>query len=385
MLIFEETFTAKEYGDRAEAILSNAGYLDYPEAEIEFDGVKYEAQRQINGIGVRFGDSNLTEYPFYLSSSVYQVDIQCQNPGTHTIRFYAEPVSTNLVFSETVTMGSPQQALAYDDLIAYPEIEIVINGKRYPFSRKIVQGAAYGFNEFGLHSGTTEDYPFSFVNTLACGTGELTVELYGDEGDPGVLFEETINAEAIPDFPVASAKLAYAGDASTFIYYKTIEVEFDGVKYTVERRATYGGGVIYGAEIDAGTPDFSVYPFAITSYGDSQTGEIINEVLCKDAGEHTIKVTVLTSEEPEGNLPCEYPSIKIDLVPEPRYGGVLVVTAIDGKLNATWNQINNAYQNGLVTILGEGLVTEVSEYNVTAANTYTADSANGYPKNSGIS
>lgn len=160
MLIFEETFTAEEDGGRVEAHLSNAGYLNYPEAEIEFDGVKYEAQRQINGNEVRFGDSNLTEYPFYLSSSVYQVDIQCQNPGTHTIRFYAEPVSTNLVFSETVTMGSHQQALAYDDLIAYPEIEIVLNGKRYPFSRQIALGATYGIPEFGLHSGATEDYPW---------------------------------------------------------------------------------------------------------------------------------------------------------------------------------------------------------------------------------
>lgn len=379
MLIFEETFIAEEHGDRAEAILNNAGYLNYPEAEIEFDGVKYEAQRQINGIGVRFGDSNLTEYPFYLSSSVYQVDIQCQNPGTHTIRFYAEPVSTNLVFSETVTMGSPEQALAYDDLIAYPEIEIVINGKRYPFSRQIALGAAYGIPEFGLHSGTTEDYPLSFVNTLTYDTGELTLELYGDEGDPGVLFEETINAEATPGPPAASANLAYAGDASTFIYYKTIEVEFDGVKYTVERRATYGGGVIYGAGIDAGTLDFSVYPFAIVSYGDSQPNEIINQVYCKDAGEHTIKAIVESVIPDDGPTPCEYPSITIELRPEPRYGGVLVVTAIDGKLNATWNHINNAYQNGLVTILGEGLVTGVSEFTVTATNTYTADSANGYP------
>ena len=147
----------------------------------------------------------------------------------------------------------------------------------------------------------------------------------------------------------------------------------------ITKPLTYGGGVTYGADVDAETPDFSVYPFAIVSYGDSQTNEIINQVYSKDAGEHTIKVTVLTSEEPEGDLPCEYPSITINLVPEPRYGGVLVVTAIDGKLNATWNHINNAYQNGLVTILGEGLVTGVSEFTVTATNTYTADSANGYP------
>lgn len=174
-----------------------------------------------------------------------------------------------------------------------------------------------------------------------------------------VILEETINAQDMGGRNIAVLTYTEAID------YDEVEITYDGVKYTVPKGENEG--VIYYGEVDGdGNPVFTTYPFFIARDDD------MNFVMCATAGTHTLKIATVS-------VGCEYPSITIDLVPEPRYGGVLVVTAIDGKLNATWNQINNAYQNGLVTILGEGLVTEVSEYNVTAANTYTADSPNGYP------
>lgn len=189
-----------------------------------------------------------------------------------------------------------------------------------------------------------------------------------------VILEETINAEDMGGRNVAI--LTY----TEVIDYDEVEITYDGVKYTVPKGESEG--VIYYGEIDGeGNPVFTTYPFFIAR--DDET----NFVMCEEAGTHTLKIATVG---------CEYPSITIELKPEPRYGGVLVVPIVfgdeDTTLSATWNQIKAAIENGAVSVTsetGNGLnVFQVSgvsesggEYIVTLSDgsSWSTDSPNGYP------
>ena len=106
------------------------------------------------------------------------------------------------------------------------------------------------------------------------------------------LFSETVTTEVdeyAPDDP-AFASLTY----STQITADTLIVTFDGVDYTCPKNAL-GASTAYGGMSDSG-PDFTDYPFAITSAPALFGGGFFNTLYTQTAGEHTISVVASTMQ-----------------------------------------------------------------------------------------
>lgn len=113
-----------------------------------------------------------------------------------------------------------------------------------------------------------------------------------------LLTEETVTTTAQGEMIVSD--LSY----SQFINAETIRVTFDGVEYECPRMARSSSQNLYGG-VDPATlmPDFSQYPFAISSYnsgsdvgGRGDTRDIDpapNQLATQTAGTYTIKITAL--------------------------------------------------------------------------------------------
>lgn len=112
------------------------------------------------------------------------------------------------------------------------------------------------------------------------------------------LTEETVTTTAQGEMIVSD--LSY----SQFINAETIRVTFDGVEYECPRIAHSSSQNLYGG-VDPATlmPDFSQYPFAISSYnsgsdvgGRGDTRDIDpapNQLVTQTAGTYTIKITAM--------------------------------------------------------------------------------------------
>lgn len=109
--------------------------------------------------------------------------------------------------------------------------------------------------------------------------------------DSAQLFSETVTTEVdeyAPDDP-ATAPLSYA----TQITADTLIVTFDGVDYTCPKSAL-GASAAYGGMSDSG-PDFTSYPFAITSASIPLVG-VSNTIYTQTAGTHAVSASGVAIE-----------------------------------------------------------------------------------------
>lgn len=96
-------------------------------------------------------------------------------------------------------------------------------------------------------------------------------------------FEETVETAISDGAPCSTAILNH----SKLISYPAIKVTFDGTEY-ICYGVLQGPGIIYGEFSTTEGPDFTNYPFALTSA--TQGNNVFNVVYTDTAGTHTIKV-----------------------------------------------------------------------------------------------
>lgn len=225
-----------------------------------------------------------------------------------------------LLFEETFTavgdgFGGAWATLAYPEFINFPEIEVEFGGERYTLPNQEEEGStanygdSYGEAVLPLNiisscgSSLDDEEVFRFLNTLYCQeVGEYTLKVWA-EPVTGVLFDETVTTVMEDGMPAPFANLTY----SQYMTYPEAEIEFDGVKYTVERQMFYCD-IFYGANVyESG--DFADYPFAILSDG------AYNTFVTKEPGKHTIKFVVPGAEPEPEDESCQY-TIPVITIPE---------------------------------------------------------------------
>ena len=127
------------------------------------------------------------------------------------------------------------------------------------------------------------------------------------EEDVTLLTNETVTTTEQNGYN--DAQLSY----SQFIDAETIRVTFDGVEYDCPRIALSSSQNFYGGfNLTTETPDFSQYPFAISSYSGSEsiggrgnTRDVDppqNYIISQIAGTHTVKIEIV--EETITTTPC---------------------------------------------------------------------------------
>lgn len=188
-----------------------------------------------------------------------------------------------------------------------------------------------------------------------------------------VLTEETVTTSAMG--PMYGGTLSY----SQLIDADTIKVTFDGTEYEctcVDGRESYN----YGGVGETG-PDFSEYPFCISSALHPQTGEPMSQLFTETAGAYTIKI-----EAPQGGSSSDFSTATIAVtIPSGNETEISIpevgVTALEVQLVTEYNSPFSAtvpLYKGVLTIephLIDGQVTIVGdgEYSSAGIITITGD------------
>lgn len=136
-------------------------------------------------------------------------------------------------------------------------------------------------------------------------------------------------------------------DASPF-NVPTIEVVFDGTSYTASAYVS-GDGVSYGAVIDedAGTIDWSDYPFIIAGAGPM--------IGVQDGNQHTVSITAAKTR------PCPAVYIEGSFDDNVDYEALMALTTIDGSPIATGSQMTGV-DYGEVYLFSESANTWVYQF-----------------------
>lgn len=230
-------------------------------------------------------------------------DCDCGYECTETVTTLTEEsVTTTKEEGDIAAFGD----FSYSQLIDADNIKVTFDGVEYEcevnyHDGEYSYGASYDSNldaydwseyPFAVSSFFT-DSPHTTLATQAAGTYTIKIEVeeeiitttpcfdkargYSCGEEVGVLTEESVTTTA--QGSINPGMLSY----SQFIDADSITVTFDGVEYECPRIAIVGGN-LYGGFAD-GAPDFSEYPFAISS--STQHG---NEIITETAGTYSVKV-----------------------------------------------------------------------------------------------